>query len=129
MRFLILSDIHANSTALEAALTAAEGRWERVLCLGDVVDYGPDPNEVTERVKALSPVIIRGNHDKAVAGLSDLEDFNPVARVAAQWTREQLRPETLAYIAQLPRGPASADHLTLIHGSYHDEDEYVFVPG
>jgi predicted phosphodiesterase len=63
MRFLILSDIHANSTALDASLAAAEGRYERVLCLGDLVDYGPDPNEVTDRVKALDPVIIRGNHE------------------------------------------------------------------
>jgi len=47
MRFLILSDIHANLTALDASLAAVEGRWERILCLGDIVDYGPDPNEVT----------------------------------------------------------------------------------
>jgi predicted phosphodiesterase len=105
MRFLILSDIHANSTALEASLAAAEGRWERVLCLGDVVDYGPDPNEVTERVKALDPFIIRGNHDKAVTGLGDMEDFNPVAQIAARWTRDQLKPDNLKYIAQLPAGP------------------------
>ena len=87
MRYLVLSDIHANSTALEASLAAVEGRWERIVCLGDVVDYGPDPNEVTERVKALDPFIIRGNHDKAVAGLTDLEDFNPVAQIATRWTR------------------------------------------
>lgn len=129
MRFLVLSDIHANATALEASLAAVEGRWERVLCLGDVVDYGPDPNEVAERVRALAPVIIRGNHDKAVAGLIDLQGFNPIARIAAEWTRGQLQPENMAYIAQLPAGPASADGLTLVHGSYHDEDEYVFVPG
>ncbi|HVA94172.1 MAG TPA: metallophosphoesterase family protein [Candidatus Dormibacteraeota bacterium] len=129
MRFLILSDIHANITALDAALAAVQDRWERVLCLGDIVDYGPDPNEVTSRVKALAPIIIRGNHDKAVAGLSSLDDFNPVAKISARWTREQLRPENLDYIAQLPAGPLSADSLTLVHGAYHDEDEYVFVPG
>jgi predicted phosphodiesterase len=128
MRFLVLSDIHANATALEASLAAVEGRWERVLCLGDVVDYGPDPNEVTERLKALAPIIIRGNHDKAVVGLIDLEGFNPVAQISAQWTREQMQPANLAYISQLPAGPASADGLTVVHGSYQDEDEYVFVP-
>ena len=128
MRFLILSDIHANATALEASLAAAQGRWEKILCLGDLVDYGPDPNEVTERVQALAPVIIRGNHDKAVAGLTGLEEFNPVAQIAAQWTRGQLNPGNMAYVEQLPAGPASADNLTLVHGSYHDEDEYVFVP-
>ena len=129
MRFLLLSDIHANATALEASLAAVEGRWERALCLGDIVDYGPDPNEVTDRVKVLAPVIIRGNHDKAVAGLTDLEGFNPVAQIAAQWTREQLRPDNVEYIAQLAAGPVSADSLTLVHGAYEDEDEYVFVPG
>src|ERR1700724_1210344 len=109
MRFLILSDIHANLTALDTSLAAVQGRWEHILCLGDIVDYGPDPNEVTQRVKALDPLIIRGNHDKAVAGLASLESFNPVAQIAAAWTREQLRPDNMAYIAQLPAGPVSAD--------------------
>ena len=129
MRFLLLSDVHANITALDASLESVKGRWDKVYCLGDIVDYGPDPNEATERVKALSPVIIRGNHDKAVAGLTDLQEFNPVAQVAAVWTREQMRPDNLAYIAQLPAGPKSVDSLTLVHGAYEDEDEYVFVPG
>lgn len=128
MRYLVLSDIHANITALEASLAAAQGRWERVACLGDVVDYGPDPNEVTDLMKTLAPVIVRGNHDKAVAGLTGLESFNPIAQLAAQWTREQLRPDNLAYIGQLPAGPASADGLTMVHGAYQDEDEYVFAP-
>jgi predicted phosphodiesterase len=128
MRFLVLSDIHANATALETSLAAVEGRWERILCLGDVVDYGPDPNEVTEQMKALDPFIIRGNHDKVVAGLAALDDFNPVAQIAARWTRDQLKPENSAYIAQLPPGPAHTDGLTMVHGSYHDEDEYVFAP-
>jgi predicted phosphodiesterase len=128
MRFLVLSDIHANSTALEASLAAAEGRWERALCLGDVVDYGPDPNEVTERVKALAPFIIRGNHDKVVTELADIEDFNPLAQIAARWTREHLRSDNFTYIAQLPAGPAHTDGLTMVHGAYHDEDEYVFAP-
>jgi predicted phosphodiesterase len=128
MRFLVLSDIHASSTALETCLAAAEGRYEKILCLGDVVDYGPDPNEVTEKVKALAPFIIRGNHDKVVAGLSDIEVFNPIAQIAARWTSGQLNAENLTYIAQLPRGPAHTDGLTIVHGAYQDEDEYVFAP-
>jgi predicted phosphodiesterase len=128
MRFLVLSDIHANSTALEASLSAVEGRWERVLCLGDVVDYGPDPNQVTDRVKELEPFIIRGNHDKVVAGLADIESFNPLAQIAARWTREHLSPANMTFIKQLPAGPAHTDGLTMVHGAYHDEDEYVFAP-
>ena len=128
MRFLILSDIHANNTALEAALDVVEGRWERAICLGDVVGYGPDPNEVIDRVRTLEAVIIRGNHDKAACGLADAEDFNPVARAAATWTHEHLRPDNLTYLQQLPQGPLVADGLALVHGAYHDEDEYVFAP-
>lgn len=128
MRYLILSDIHANSTALEAALSTVEGRWERVVCLGDVVGYGPDPNEVIDRVRDLKATIIRGNHDKAVCGLVDAEDFNPVARTAATWTRENLRADNLTYLQELPQGPLEADGLTLVHGALHDEDEYVFAP-
>ncbi len=56
MRFLVLSDIHANATALEASLAAVEGRWEKIVCLGDIVDYGPDPNEVTQRVRRWPPL-------------------------------------------------------------------------
>src|SRR5260370_8739482 len=107
MRFLIMSAINANFTALDVSLAAAEGRWERILCLGDIVDYGPDPNEVTERVKALDPIIIRGNHDKAVAGLADLDDFNPFAQIAARWTRDELRLANSAYMAQLPGCPCT----------------------
>lgn len=128
MRFLVLSDIHANLTALEAALAAAEGRWERVVCLGDVVGYGPDPNEAIDRVRALQAVIIRGNHDKAACGLADAEDFNRVARKAATWTREQLSAENILYLLSLPSGPLQADGLSLVHGAFHDEDEYVFAP-
>ena len=75
MRFLVISDIHANATALAAALAAAEGRWERAICLGDVVGYGPDPNEVIDRVRGMVEAIIRGNHDKAVSGLGDPEEL------------------------------------------------------
>ncbi len=129
MRYLILSDIHANATALEAALEAAKDRWDRVACLGDLVGYGPDPNEVIDRVRALDSTSIRGNHDKAGCGLADAEDFNPIARAAAQWTRQQLRPENAAYLRDLPAGPLSVDGISLIHGAVRDEDEYVIAPG
>jgi predicted phosphodiesterase len=128
MRFLVISDLHANATALAAALAAAEGRWERVICLGDVVGYGPDPNEVIDRVRGLVAVIIRGNHDKAASGVGDPEELNPVARAAVEWTRAQLRPENLVYLAELPAGPREVDGLTLVHGAFRDEDEYVFAP-
>ncbi len=128
MRDLILSDIHANFTALEAALSAAANRWERAVCLGDVVGYGPDPNEVIDRVRGLEAITIRGNHDKAACGVGDAEDFNPVARAAASWTHKQLRADNLTYLQELPQGPMQADGLAFVHGALHDEDEYVFAP-
>jgi len=128
MRYLVLSDIHANMTALEAALAAVEGRWDRVVCLGDLVGYGPDPNEVTDRIRAMGATTIRGNHDKASCGLANAEDFNPVAKKAALWTQEQLSPENLAFLQNLPQGPTELDGMSLIHGALRDEDEYVFAP-
>jgi len=128
MRFLVISDLHANATGLAAALAAAEGRWEQAICLGDVVGYGPDPNEVIDRVRGMVKFIVRGNHDKAVSGLGDPEDLNPIARAAVEWTRSQLRPENLRYLVGLRAGPLEADGLTLVHGAFHDEDEYIYAP-
>jgi predicted phosphodiesterase len=128
LRFLILSDIHANLTALQAAIAAVNGRWDRTLCLGDVVGYGPDPNEAMDLARTLNPVMIRGNHDKAACGLTDASDFNPVARIAAEWTTAQLRPENLQLLRDLPMGPVIVDEIAIVHGAVSDEDEYVFAP-
>jgi len=128
MRFLVLSDIHANLTALNAALEASSGRWDKALCLGDVVGYGPDPNEVVERLRTLDAVTIRGNHDKVGSGLTSPDDFNPVARAAAMWTRNHLAPENREYLEKLPLGPLSLNGFSLVHGAIRDEDEYVVAP-
>ena len=128
MRTLVLSDLHANLTALQASMNAVEGRWDRAVCLGDVVGYGPDPNEVTTWIRELGAVTIRGNHDKAVAELMATDDFNPVAKMAVSWTRSQLSNENLDWLAALPQGPLEADGLVLVHGAFQDEDEYVFTP-
>ncbi|MFQ5816946.1 MAG: metallophosphoesterase family protein [Terriglobia bacterium] len=129
MRYLILSDIHANLEAFEAVLAHARGHYDRVICLGDVVGYGPDPNPVIDRLRALEPVaIVRGNHDKASCGIDSAEDFNTAARQAALWTRQQLRAENLVYLRQLLAGPIRCDSFQIVHGSVRDEDEYVFLP-
>jgi len=127
MRYLVVSDIHANMSGFETALRESQGRWDRVVCLGDVVGYGPDPNEVVDKIRELKAVTIRGNHDKAGSGLEDASDFNPVARSAAIWTKENLRPENLDYLQNLPIGPVEVDGMSLVHGALRDEDEYVFT--
>lgn len=128
MRILVLSDLHANLTALDAALSAAKGRWDRVVCLGDVVGYGPDPDGVAARLDELQAITIRGNHDKAVSGLMSTDDFNPVAKAAVDWTRSHLSPKHLAWLTELPPGPYETDGIVLVHGAFQDEDEYVFTP-
>jgi len=120
MRILVLSDLHSNATALDAVLTAAKDRWDLSVCLGDVVGYGPDPNEVTARLRELGTQTIRGNHDKAVTGLMPTEDFNPVAKAAVDWTRAQLKPEHFAWLSALPQGPLATDGVVLVHGAFQD---------
>lgn len=128
MRILILSDIHANGTALDAVLAKTNGRWDVAVCLGDIVGYGPDPAEVSEKIRSVAQSCIRGNHDKAVTGIMSTEDFNPVAKAAVSWTRSQLSQELMQWLAALPQGPMETNGIVLVHGAFQDEDEYVFTP-
>jgi diadenosine tetraphosphatase ApaH/serine/threonine PP2A family protein phosphatase len=127
VRYLILSDIHANWEALEAVLKHAAGEYDRALCCGDLVGYGADPNPVVDWVRANCSVVVRGNHDKACIGQEDLEWFNPVARAAAVWTCSHLTPENAEYIAALTKGPVLEDGFEVVHGSPVDEDEYMLA--
>ena len=128
MRYLVLSDVHANLEALTAVLEASAGEWDQVLVLGDLVGYGADPNAVIDRIKAL-PVtgLVRGNHDKVACGLDSVDSFNQIARQAIEWTARVLTPENLRWLAELPQGPVAIDELTAIcHGAPWDEDAYLF---
>ena len=129
MKYLILSDIHANLQALEAVLAAAPAStWDRVVVLGDLVGYGADPNGVIERIQDLDPlIVIRGNHDKAACGLEDGSNFNQIARFAATWTAGTLTDAYREYLRGLPAGPQIIDeHAEMCHGAPFDEDHYIF---
>jgi len=129
MRYLVLTDIHANLEALDACLADARPRaFEQTLVLGDLVGYGGDPNAVVERVQSLKPTaIVRGNHDKVACGLEQAEGFNAVARSAAKWTLDVLKPAYREWLAALPEGPIDVDDVVEIcHGSPFDEDAYIF---
>lgn len=127
MRYLILTDLHANLDAFEAVLAAAPAA-DRLLILGDIVGYGAEPNAVITRVQQLAPhAVIRGNHDKVAAGLDSPDAFNPAALQAAAWTFDALTTPNRAWLRSLARGPIAIDDLIEIcHGSPDDEDEYLF---
>jgi diadenosine tetraphosphatase ApaH/serine/threonine PP2A family protein phosphatase len=129
LRYLVLTDIHANLEALDTCLADARGRgYDRSLVLGDLVGYGADPNRVIEEVQALEPAaVVRGNHDKVACGLEQAEGFNAVAKSAARWTLDELTPGHRAWLADLPEGPTAVDDMIEIcHGSPFDEDAYIF---
>ncbi|HWY55952.1 MAG TPA: metallophosphoesterase [Terriglobales bacterium] len=131
MRVLLLSDIHSNLEALEACLAAAPPH-DLVVNLGDIVGYGASPNEVIERSRQLGKFFVRGNHDKAVCGLIDIKDFNPIAALASSWTRSQLTKDNLEWLRSLPQGPLRIEELPdtqFVHGSPIHEDEYVVNVG
>ena len=129
MRYLVISDIHANLEALDAVLAAGDATsYHRVLMLGDLVGYGADPNGVVDRIRAMPAVtVIRGNHDKVAAGIESTDGFNHLARVAIAWTAEVLAPANRAYLAELAAGPIAVDdEVEICHGTPFDEDVYVF---
>jgi predicted phosphodiesterase len=129
MRYLILSDIHANREALSAVLARVRRkRWDKAVFLGDLVGYGAHPNQTVDMVRALKPLAaIRGNHDKVCSGIEDGEMFNRVALQAAQWTRSRLTQSNLRWLYQLPEGPAIVDGaFAIAHGTPIDEDAYIF---
>jgi len=127
MRYLVLSDIHANLEALEAVMAQAAG-FDHTLVLGDVIGYGADPNAVVERLRGMSAVtFIRGNHDKVGTGLDTAGGFNHLARQAIQWTASALTPDNREWVKALGCGPVAIDDLVEIcHGSPFDEDVYIF---
>lgn len=118
MRIAVIADIHSNLTALEAVLADFKG-VDEVWCLGDVVGYGPWPNECVEVVRSRAAVCVAGNHDWAALGKISTADFNPEAATAAQWTARQLTPASRAYLESLPLR-AEKDDFTVVHGSPRD---------
>jgi predicted phosphodiesterase len=115
MRLAVLSDIHANLAALDAVcddLPPVDQIW----ALGDLVGYGPQPNEVIRRLQELGVRAVTGNHDGAAIGTVDISWFNPDAEAAILWTRTVLDDNSKAYLAALPEVRRDGE-LTAVHGS------------
>jgi len=124
MKILVISDIHANLNALEAVLADA-GECDATWCLGDLVGYGPDPNECIARVHRLPNLLcVIGNHDSAVLGQIDPNAFNSEARQAIEWTRKILTASSWEFLGSLPERVSTDPgyfnlprQITLVHGS------------
>jgi predicted phosphodiesterase len=134
MRVLILSDIHANLIALETVLSDAAGEYDTVWCLGDLVGYGPRPNECIELMRSKAEVCVMGNHDWAVLGRPgiNVDDFNPQARQAVMWTRDQLTAanrDFLNGLADVPIHPNGDPEILITHASPREPVwEYILTP-
>lgn len=130
MRFLILSDIHANWDALQAVLRhVRRKRFDRVAFLGDAVGYGASPNAVLNWLHSLGPSaeIVRGNHDRVCSGLDSGDYFNRYAREASAWTLDRLEERNLEFLRSFPEGPVDIGiDAAICHGSSFDEDAYIF---
>ena len=129
MRALVVSDLHSNAEALRAVLNRVRRKkFDTVICLGDFVGYGAQPNQVLDTMRMLRgrKIYIRGNHDRVASGLDDANGFNHAAKTAALWTRDHLSAPNRRFLRDLTVGPTLAGGVLLCHGSPYDEDEYVF---
>lgn len=120
MRALVISDIHANFTALEAVLNDA-GQVDQTWCLGDLVGYGPDPNMAVEQIRSLPNLTcMLGNHDVAILGKMELAAFNGDARRSLTWTSNVLTADNMDFLRSLPHIACVRGDVTLVHGSPRD---------
>ena len=126
MKFGIFSDVHANLPALEAVLEFLNGKVEKYLCCGDIVGYGPHPNECVQKIAGINNVMcVVGNHDWGVLGLEDILKFNDLASWAVKWTKEKLTGESVSFLMNLDYKLVGGDFI-VVHGSLVDPlDQYV----
>lgn len=127
MRIAIISDIHSNLFALQAVLADIDHHQaDKIICLGDVVGYGPSPNECTELIKERADICLMGNHDWAVLGNEDLAYFNSFAREAVLWTQARMSPEAKEFLKMLPFIVVE-DECTYVHSAPFEPQAWTYV--
>jgi diadenosine tetraphosphatase ApaH/serine/threonine PP2A family protein phosphatase len=130
MSIIILSDIHSNLEAFQAVLKdMAHEQVDQVLFLGDIVGYAADPGPCIETLRGLTPHMVAGNHDRAAVGLTDIDDFNPVARAAIEWTASSITVDHSAYLKGLPL-TLCLPGMLLVHATPYQPEawNYIFSP-
>ncbi len=127
MRYILMSDIHGNLEALQAALEAAR-RFEpyQLMCLGDFVGYGADPEPCIELAGDKANLMLAGNHDLAVSGLISTDDFNSIARESIEWTRSQLSAEDRDLLSNLPLQYIDGEYC-YTHASPIDPMKFMYI--
>lgn len=124
MLYLLIADIHANLEALNAVLqAAAKSRFSKIICLGDIVGYGANPNECCNIMRREHAACVLGNHDAAAAGVIGTEWFNQHAAACVEWTQRQLTEENFAFLKNLPKQfstKINSDSILCVHGTPQD---------
>jgi putative phosphoesterase len=127
VKIAIISDIHANLAALEEALKAIrELQPDKIVCLGDIVGYGPRPNECVDLIRQNCQVCLMGNHDHAVLGLTDTYHFNQYAREAINWTRRTLTIQNKAFLESLPFSHHE-NEILYVHSTPSHPEEWHYI--
>jgi predicted phosphodiesterase len=125
MRYGVLSDIHGNLDALQAVVDVLEKEGvDHYLCAGDLVGYGPFPNECVELLGDLGAVCVAGNHDLIALGRLTDDRCGVLARESLRWTRQALGDGAKCYLGELPRQAGTCDGIVIAHGSLDDPEEY-----
>ncbi len=129
MRYAIISDVHGNIEAFNVVLFELEKESpNQILFLGDIIGYGPDPNECIKRIKEVADIVLAGNHDHAAIGHTDISYFNPYAREAIEWTIGKLTEGEKLYLSQLPiTGEVNIDHIFLVHSTPKRPQEWNYI--
>ncbi len=131
MIYGIISDVHGNLEALLAVLKSIKSygeKIEKIICLGDIVGYGADPAECIIITREVSDVILAGNHDFAVCGLTDIDDFNDYAKKAVLWSREALDEDQINFLKGLPL-KHSEKNVDFVHSSLHRSESWRYLSG
>jgi len=127
MRYAVVSDLHSNIEALTAVLRTADDLMiDGMFCLGDLVGYGPDPNEVVDLIRTRSGNVVRGNHDHAAVEPGHEAYFNPWGQAAIRWTRKQLTRENLAFLSDLPLS-LTVSGVRLVHACPSEPETWRYI--
>jgi len=127
MKYAVISDIHANLEALTKAVSIIDGKQvDEIICLGDVVGYGANPNECVDIVRRRCSTVVLGNHDEAALDPAGPHQFNPIAQKAIEWTAAQLTDESSEFLSSRQM-VEKKENIFLVHSSPHSPELWDYI--